>query len=102
MYYKIIGGFPYPTVSNHELLTYLKTGQRLEQPENCSPYLYELMSHCWTADPDDRPSFSDINKKLDPNRSKIYIDFSELSPHYIFPPTSDDFKNNAGKKITKH
>ncbi|CAO1349377.1 unnamed protein product [Diamesa tonsa] len=97
-----LGGFPYPTVSNHELLTFLKTGQRLEQPENCSTYLYELMAHCWEADPDDRPSFSDINKKLDPNRSKIYIDFSELSPNYVFPPTSDDFKNNAGKTITKH
>ncbi|CAO1368945.1 unnamed protein product [Diamesa hyperborea] len=97
-----LGGFPYPTVSNHELLTFLKTGQRLEQPENCSTYLFELMSQCWAADPDDRPSFSDINKKLDPNRRKIYIDFSELSPNYVFPPTSDDFKNNAGKTITKH
>ncbi|CAO1321720.1 unnamed protein product [Diamesa serratosioi] len=97
-----LGGFPYPTVSNHELLTFLKTGQRLDQPENCSTYLFELMTHCWEADPDNRPSFNDINKKLDPNRRKIYIDFSELSPNYVFPPTSDDFKNNAGKTITKH
>jgi hypothetical protein len=86
------GGFPYPTVQNHELLNFLKSGQRLERPENCSETLYEVMLHCWATDPDDRPNFSDICKKLDRNR--IYIDFSELSPTYVFPPTSEEFKNN--------
>lgn len=98
----LAGGFPYPTVSNHELLNYLKDGQRLEKPENCSETLYELMIHCWAADPDDRPDFGDISKKLDPNKSKIYIDFSELSPNYVFPPTSDELTlKQVAKKQSK-
>jgi serine/threonine protein kinase len=84
------GGFPYPTVSNPELLNFLKLGQRLERPENCSENLYELMLQCWATDPEDRPDFSDICQKLDPNKNKIYIDFSELSPNYVFPPTSEE------------
>ncbi|XP_070506941.1 uncharacterized protein [Chironomus tepperi] len=89
-----LGGFPYPTIQNHELLSFLKSGKRLEKPENCSDVLYELMLQCWTTDPDDRPNFSDICKKLDPNKNRIYIDFSELSPNYVFPPTSDGVHNN--------
>lgn len=95
------GGFPYPTVQNHELLNYLKTGQRLERPDNCSETLYELMLQCWATDPEDRPNFSDICKKLDPIKSRIYIDFSELSPTYVFPPTSEEYKNSR-MKCQKH
>lgn len=96
------GGFPYPTVSNHELLTFIKSGQRLERPENCSDTLYALMLQCWAMDPEERPAFSDICRKLDPNRNKIYIDFSELSPSYVFPPTHEEFKlNTAVKKLSK-
>lgn len=65
-------------------------GQRLDRPENCSDTLYELMLQCWSTDSDDRPDFGEICRKLDPNRSKIYIDFSELSPNYVFPPTSEE------------
>jgi hypothetical protein len=54
--------------------------------------LYEMMLQCWATDPDDRPNFSDICKRLDRNR--IYIDFTELSPTYVFPPTSEEFRNN--------
>lgn len=93
------GGFPYPTVSNHELLNYLKAGERLERPENCSETLYALMLQCWATDPNDRPDFSDICHKLDPNKNKIYIDFSELSPNYVFPPTSEEIAVN--EKLAK-
>lgn len=84
------GGFPYPTVQNNELLNFLKDGKRLEKPDNCSDTLYELMLHCWATDPDDRPDFGDISRKLDPNKNKIYIDFSQLSPNYVFPPISEE------------
>lgn len=80
----------------------MKSGQRLDRPENCSEILYELMLHCWESDPDDRPDFGDICKKLDTNKSKIYIDFSELSPNYVFPPTSDELSvKQVAKKLAK-
>lgn len=100
--FEFTGGFPYPTVSNHELLNFLKSGSRLDRPENCSETLYELMLQCWTTDPNDRPDFHMISSKLDPNRNMIYIDFGELSPNYVFPPTSEDFTiKNVVDKLSK-
>lgn len=89
-------------MSNHELLNFLKSGDRLERPENCSETLYELMLQCWATDPDERPDFGDICRTLDPNKNKIYIDFSELSTTYVFPPTSENFKvKNVNEKLLK-
>jgi hypothetical protein len=33
----IIGGFPYPSIQNEDLLSLLKGGYRMEKPDNCSP-----------------------------------------------------------------
>lgn len=37
--YLFLGGFPYPTVSDMDLLNYLLEGKRLEKPDNCSDEL---------------------------------------------------------------
>ncbi|XP_058815505.1 tyrosine-protein kinase Mer isoform X2 [Topomyia yanbarensis] len=89
-----LGGYPYPTVSNHELLSFLHNGCRLDRPEICTTDLYELMLNCWKADPEDRPSFHQINKSLQPHR-RIYIDFNEIEPTYVFPPTSEQIRQTV-------
>ncbi|XP_055601221.1 platelet-derived growth factor receptor alpha [Uranotaenia lowii] len=88
-----LGGYPYPTVSNHELLGFLLAGKRLERPENCTAELYNLMLKCWRTNPDERPSFSQISKQLEPNRH-VYIDFNEIEPTYVFPPTSEEIRQS--------
>ena len=95
------GGFPYPTVTNYELLDFLSSGQRLQRPENCSEHLYDLMLQCWCESPDDRPEFHEILTKLEPSHNKIYVDFSELSSDYVFPPTMEQLKNNNLKPGAK-
>lgn len=42
------------------LLLYLKGGNRLPLPEQCSDKMYELMLKCWDSNPINRPSFSDL------------------------------------------
>lgn len=84
-----LGGFPYPTVSNHELLTFLASGQRLQRPENCSEELYDLMMLCWAEQSDNRPHFSEIVAKLEPAHQRIYVDFNDLGPNYVFPPIAE-------------
>lgn len=85
-----LGGFPYPTVTNHELLSFLLSGQRLERPENCSEHLYELMLTCWAEMAVNRPEFAEIVNKLEPDVHKmIYVDFNELRHDYVFPPILD-------------
>ncbi|XP_053673296.1 vascular endothelial growth factor receptor 1 [Anopheles nili] len=86
-----LGGYPYPSVSNHELFAFLQEGKRLERPENCTTEVYELMLQCWREDPNERPSFKQISKHMQPHK-KIYIDFNEIEPTYVFPPTSDQIR----------
>ena len=38
--YNYTGGYPYPSVSNSELLPSLLNGYRLECPKNCSKEMY--------------------------------------------------------------
>ncbi|GLH14483.1 Tyrosine kinase receptor Cad96Ca [Gryllus bimaculatus] len=84
-----LGGFPYPTVADMNLLSFLMDGKRLEKPDNCSDELYSLMLQCWAYSPDARPSFAELVEHLDSVtcRKRVYVDFSNLSPNYTFPPT---------------
>lgn len=88
LFFSVTGGFPYPSVSNHELLAFLQEGNRMAKPDNITPELYELMQTCWKPNPDDRPSFREIRTFLEPHR-QIYIDFNEIEPSYVFPPTAE-------------
>ncbi|XP_044128786.1 protein-tyrosine kinase 6 isoform X1 [Bufo gargarizans] len=59
------GAKPYTGIENSELLLYLKQGNRLPAPSNCSAKIYKVMMDCWHENPENRPSFNDL---------KIYID----------------------------
>ncbi|XP_065662122.1 proto-oncogene tyrosine-protein kinase receptor Ret-like [Hydra vulgaris] len=60
-----LGGTPYPSMSNHELIERLKFGYRMERPENCSQPLYDIMLHCWNEDPLKRPTFTELREQFD-------------------------------------
>lgn len=70
------GRVPYTSIPNHEILTFLEQGGRLQRPENCTRVLYDLMLACWAPRPEDRPSFVDIVRILE-NDQKLYIDFDD-------------------------
>ncbi|KAG4068191.1 hypothetical protein HA402_008832 [Bradysia odoriphaga] len=97
-----LGGYPYPAVHNYDLLPYLSAGNRLEKPENCSDYLYELMMDCWAAKTDDRPDFNNILARLDLHERTYYVDFSELSSDYVFPPTKEQIQNHKMSNGLRH
>lgn len=39
-------------------------GERMPQPQHCSPQLFGLMERCWSGDPDQRPLYPDILQTL--------------------------------------
>lgn len=47
------------------------------------------MLKCWVESPSDRPTFNEILSRLEP-KQQTYIDFNEIDPNYVFPPTIDD------------
>ncbi|XP_077018856.1 proto-oncogene tyrosine-protein kinase ROS isoform X2 [Tamandua tetradactyla] len=70
-----LGHQPYPAHSNLDVLVYVQTGGRLEPPRNCPDDLWNLMSECWAQEPDQRPTFHEIQHQL-----QLFRSFSINSP----------------------
>ncbi|KAL1789765.1 proto-oncoprotein tyrosine-protein kinase receptor Ret [Sigmodon hispidus] len=77
-----LGGNPYPGIPPERLFTLLKTGHRMERPDNCSEEMYRLMLQCWKQEPDKRPVFADISKDLEKMmvKSRDYLDLAASTP----------------------
>ncbi|CAH3145354.1 unnamed protein product [Pocillopora meandrina] len=85
-----LGGTPYPTIDNKELLRMLKDGYRMEQPETCDNEFYEMMMDCWKENPDQRPGFTQLREKLEfmMQKDNPYLDLSavdETREYYNVP-----------------
>ncbi|CAH1791170.1 unnamed protein product [Owenia fusiformis] len=85
-----MGGTPYPTIANMDLLKLLRDGYRMEKPDNCPDDLYDLMIRCWKVNPSDRPTFAelkiDLERMMEENSNVDYMDFSldESKDYYVF------------------
>lgn len=92
------GGFPYPTLGDHQILPYLAEGRRLDKPIIVSQELYATMVRCWTENPEQRPSFTELVNLLeaDESRNKAYVDITTLQTSVSFPPIEidEDFKGS--------
>jgi serine/threonine protein kinase len=77
------GHSPYPDLhlgqSYDTIISYLKEGNRMAQPDSCSDEFYELMLKCWSLDPDERPTPIDIVATLTPLDGPSLPDSSDVS-----------------------
>lgn len=60
-----LGEHPYPEVGNGDLVNFLKSGYRMAKPPHCGMELYEIMLKCWRENPKERPTFTEIRKRLE-------------------------------------
>jgi serine/threonine protein kinase len=51
---------PYQGLANEQVMSYVKDGRKMQRPENCPDVLFEMMSECWEAQPNSRPTFLDL------------------------------------------
>ncbi|XP_035277666.1 protein tyrosine kinase 2 beta, b isoform X1 [Anguilla anguilla] len=58
------GQQPFFWLENKDVINQLEQGIRLPKPEDCPPTLYSLMTCCWTYDPRERPTFTELVCKL--------------------------------------
>lgn len=58
------GSVPYASVSNEGVPELLASGYRMERPENCNEFVYDMMLACWDGNPNKRPQFSSIVLQL--------------------------------------
>ncbi|XP_065844505.1 uncharacterized protein [Oscarella lobularis] len=91
-----LGSFPYPCVFTRELLSHLRSGNRLSVPESCSTELYKIMSSCWSADPEKRPTFNRLTRllgqMLEAENQSQYIVFDAIS---LLPSGSTKSRSRA-------
>lgn len=73
-----LGGTPFADTRTEEVSSRVIRGLRLTQPQYISDDLYQNMLLCWQNDPDERPSFSDLEIVL----KKMAID--DVTPHLLF------------------
>ncbi|KAG7330037.1 hypothetical protein KOW79_006259 [Hemibagrus wyckioides] len=65
--YEIVtyGKIPYTGLSNGEVMARVQRGYRMQCPENCPSELYEIMTSCWKAKPEERPTFEYMQSVLE-------------------------------------
>lgn len=100
-----LGGCPYPGVPNSDLFRLLSEGYRLEKPNNCSHDIYKIMLSCWHPCLDDRPSFTQLKKKIESllEATCSYIDLSmEVSADYYRNDSSGQQGQEFGTVMKSH
>lgn len=95
-----LGGTPYPSIGNRELCKMLKSGYRMDKPENCEDTVYDIMLHCWNEIPTQRPTFTELREHLEGlvEKGEMYFSFDidENDTYYNFasfksiPSDADD------------
>jgi serine/threonine protein kinase len=60
-----LGGYPYPTKSNRDILELLTVGYRMDKPEICEDEVYHVMLQCWNSLGVQRPTFDDLYVTFD-------------------------------------
>ncbi|XP_016926421.3 proto-oncogene tyrosine-protein kinase receptor Ret [Drosophila suzukii] len=78
-----LGASPYPGIAPQNLWSLLKTGYRMDRPENCSEAVYSIVRTCWSDEPNGRPSFkflaSEFEKLLGNNAKYIDLETNAVS-----------------------
>mgnify|MGYP005984868875 CR=1 FL=1 len=94
-----LGAFPYDQVPDSFIQQFLQLGRRLDRPEICTNELYSVMQQCWSLDPEQRPTFRELVEALDVKKRKIYANFTQLNPTYIFPPSDVEKVDNPVRLV---
>uniref|UniRef100_A0A8C7SIT1 non-specific protein-tyrosine kinase n=1 Tax=Oncorhynchus mykiss TaxID=8022 RepID=A0A8C7SIT1_ONCMY len=104
------GQQPFFWLENRDVIIQLEQGIRLPKPDDCPPALYSLMTRCWSYNPRERPSFTELVVKIsdvhqmekeqeaererDRKRPILFFDtkfkFNEPPPKFIVEPSSKE------------
>ncbi|XP_065183991.1 tyrosine-protein kinase RYK-like [Sycon ciliatum] len=89
------GQVPYPGLDNSQLTAYLLTGQRLIKPNMCPDKLFTIMEDCWKQVPQDRPSFTQILRRIEDFDTNLYQNVLKLACYNNIDPNSLDASHSA-------
>ncbi|CAH2312528.1 macrophage-stimulating receptor isoform X1 [Pelobates cultripes] len=103
------GAPPYPDVDPYDITRYLFRGRRLPQPEYCPDPLYTLMLQCWSAHPEERPTFTQLISEIEVISNSLqgdhYINLNvtyiNLDRDQLFPPPPPGSEDELGDDDTE-
>lgn len=72
------GKRPYENIKSQDILAFLESGDRLEQPEICSIDVFVVLVSCWWLDADARPTFRELDEK--------FSEFAKDPGRYLYVP----------------
>lgn len=64
-YYFTMCTLDFSGMTNPEVIANLERGYRMPCPDICPEALYNIMQHCWTENPDNRPTFEYLRSVLE-------------------------------------
>ncbi|XP_052527372.1 vascular endothelial growth factor receptor 1 isoform X2 [Tympanuchus pallidicinctus] len=97
-----LGASPYPGVQiDEDFCSKLKEGTRMRAPEQATEEIYQIMLDCWRSNPNERPRFSELVKRLGDllqasvqQEGKDYIPLNTIfTTESGLPPASDPLCN---------
>ena len=59
------GGVPYAGFTDKDIKKLVTFGKSLQAPRDCHPVLAQLMEQCLQFDPEQRPSFTQLNTLIE-------------------------------------
>ena len=86
---------PYYGISNEEVTKLIRTGRHLEKPYDCPRTTYEIMKQCWSQEPLERPSFSDLYTMLNASRISVSSEDSSFSSSDSLSQSESDLDSDA-------
>uniref|UniRef100_A0A8B9CQS8 receptor protein-tyrosine kinase n=1 Tax=Anser brachyrhynchus TaxID=132585 RepID=A0A8B9CQS8_9AVES len=87
-----LGASPYPGVQiDEDFCSRLKEGTRMRAPEQATEEIYQIMMDCWRSNPNERPRFSELVKRLG---DLLQANVQQEGKDYI--PLDTIFTTNSG------
>ena len=79
LYEIVTGKFALRHLNQFQLISYINRGKRPEIPGNVLSFTRSLIERCWSSDPSERPSFTDIYTELVDQNFRIFDDVDSKS-----------------------